>query len=168
VPHFRHLIFLTIAAAMLCRLPASAAVETADRCSLQPVKGPCKAMIEKFYFDQSSKKCRAYFYDGCGPVVPFDTIEKCIEECEKQPQRPAASQPANAGLKRDPIENAPEHRKVFEQIDSEVQLSLSSHPQKGSMGFVHIFWETKKSILKQKYGIDWRSPAEMNPHVMFD
>lgn len=158
---------LTIAV-MLFHLPCTVLAESADRCSLQPVKGPCKAMIEKFYFDKKSNRCQPYFHDGCGPVVPFDTLEACVKLCEKALQNNSNNSASPSGLKRDPIENAPAYREIFERIDLEVKQALADHPHKGSMGFVHIFWQTKKSILKQKYGIDWRSPAEMNPHVMFD
>jgi hypothetical protein len=36
------------------------------------------------------------------------------------------------------------------------------------MGYCHEFWAAKKRILRRKYGIEWRSPAEMNPGTMFD
>ena len=35
-------------------------------------------------------------------------------------------------------------------------------------GYCHIFWGYKKSILKESFGIDWRSPGEMNPDCKFD
>ena len=38
----------------------------------------------------------------------------------------------------------------------------------GKLGFCHRIWSTKKRILKEKYNIDWKTPAEMNPGVMFD
>jgi hypothetical protein len=135
-----------------------------DRCLLLPVKGPCKAMIEKFYFHQASGKCTPYFYDGCGPVVPFDTLEECQKLCE---QPPLPAKPAS-GIRRDPIEQDPRYADIFKNIDAEINALLANHPQKGSMGFVHIIWETKQRVLKQKYNINWKTPAEMNPQIMFD
>ena len=35
-------------------------------------------------------------------------------------------------------------------------------------GACHILWGRQQKILKEKYGIKWRSPDEMNPDVMFD
>jgi hypothetical protein len=35
------------------------------------------------------------------------------------------------------------------------------------MGFCFSYWSTKKAVLA-KYGIEWDSPATMNPRVMFD
>lgn len=36
------------------------------------------------------------------------------------------------------------------------------------MGFCHTYWYRKKQILKEEYGIDWKSPADMNPMMCFD
>ena len=36
------------------------------------------------------------------------------------------------------------------------------------LGSCHWLWVTKKHILKEKYGITWYSPAELNPDDYFD
>ena len=36
------------------------------------------------------------------------------------------------------------------------------------MGYCYLYWETKRDILKKDYGIEWRSPAVLNPRVHFD
>lgn len=36
------------------------------------------------------------------------------------------------------------------------------------MGTCHLIWRRKKEILKEEFGIDWYSPREMNPRVIFD
>jgi len=36
------------------------------------------------------------------------------------------------------------------------------------LGFCNIIWEIQKSVLKEDYGIDWKSPAELNPMVSYD
>ena len=36
------------------------------------------------------------------------------------------------------------------------------------MGFCHAFWGEKKRILKEKYGINWKTPAEENPGKIYD
>ncbi|WP_294456636.1 hypothetical protein [uncultured Bacteroides sp.] len=43
---------------------------------------------------------------------------------------------------------------------------MEGHPR--GMGFCFAYWNTKAQVLKADYGIEWRSPAIMNPHVMFD
>jgi hypothetical protein len=74
----------------------------------------------------------------------------------------------NNGLDYDPVEDDPRYAEVFARIDAEVDAALADHPQRGAMGFCHVVWGTKKRLLKNKYGIDWRSPDEMNPQVIFD
>ena len=40
--------------------------------------------------------------------------------------------------------------------------------EKYQRGDCHRIWRVKKQILKEKYGLDWRSPGEMNPRNFFD
>ena len=157
---------LSILLAAPCLPKPLSAGELPKPCRLQPVNGRCKAMIEKFYVDQTTGKCTQYFYDGCGPVVPFDTLDECRQLCE--PQQTAPKKRTSSGLYYDPVEDDPQYADVFRKINDEVNEALAEHPKKGSMGFVHIIWEMKKQILKQKYGVNWKTPAELNPQVMFD
>ncbi|MGB5636858.1 MAG: hypothetical protein WBM44_28925 [Waterburya sp.] len=69
-------------------------------------------------------------------------------------------------MNRDPIENDPQFKEILAQADAEAEKNVKDHPR--SMGFCHLFWSTKKDILRYKYGIDWKSPAEMNPDIRFD
>jgi hypothetical protein len=36
------------------------------------------------------------------------------------------------------------------------------------LGMCHLIWHYKKQILKTEYGIDWHSPAELNPDAIYD
>lgn len=36
------------------------------------------------------------------------------------------------------------------------------------LGCCHRLWGMKKELLREKYGIIWYTPAELNPDVMFD
>ncbi len=51
-------------------------------------------------------------------------------------------------------------------VDIEAEIECFS--LRGHMGYCHSFWPAKKRILKEKYNIDWQTPAEKNPLVMFD
>lgn len=146
-----------------------------EKCRSVPVNGSCKAMIDKFCFDQKAGRCSEYSYDGCGPVVPFDTLAECQALCEnatssgnnvETKMKPAEKK--RSGLYYDPVEDDPRYAEVFKTIDDEVKELLANYPQRGGRGSVYIYWETKKGLLKKKYGIDWRSPGEMNPQVIFD
>jgi hypothetical protein len=68
--------------------------------------------------------------------------------------------------KRDPIEDALKFKEILAQADEAAEEELEDEPH--GLGFCHVFWATKKRILKTKYGIDWKSPAEMNPNVDFE
>jgi hypothetical protein len=54
---------------------------TSERCSMEPEVGPCKALIQRFYFDKSEKKCKVFMWGGCDGVVPFNTMEECEAGC---------------------------------------------------------------------------------------
>ena len=43
--------------------------------------------------------------------------------------------------------------------------SILKHP---FMGSCYGWWAAKKKILKEKYNIDWLSPAECNPDIHYD
>ena len=69
-------------------------------------------------------------------------------------------------LKHDPLEDHPRLRRVIAKAEREAELELADVPR--SLGFCHVVWETKKRILREKYGVDWHTPVEMNPGVLFD
>ncbi len=63
--------------------------------------------------------------------------------------------------------------KEFKAIENKVDIKVSEQMKKEGfkypcLGGCHKFWEIKKQILKKDYGIDWLSPSELNPFVMFD
>lgn len=69
----------------------------------------------------------------------------------------------------DPIERAPQYREIFQKIDKEIEESIAKRYGKEKFtGYCFLFWDEKRTTLKQKYGIDWRSPADLNPDVSFD
>ena len=36
------------------------------------------------------------------------------------------------------------------------------------MGSCHSFWAHEKQILKERYNIDWKTPAEEHPYIQYD
>ena len=68
-------------------------------------------------------------------------------------------------LKFDPIERSEAWEDCIYDVESECDRVLKDEPK--GMGFCFAYWSTKKSVLA-KHGIQWHSPAAMNPHVMFD
>ncbi|MAT72203.1 MAG: hypothetical protein CMJ58_22070 [Planctomycetaceae bacterium] len=38
----------------------------------------------------------------------------------------------------------------------------------GDIGYCFAYWDRKKRILREQYGVHWRTPAEMNPETFYD
>jgi len=68
----------------------------------------------------------------------------------------------------DLIEDNPEIKAIIDASDIEAESKLANSEHRNKMGFCHLFWMVKTDILKNKYGIEWKSPSVMNPDVMFD
>ncbi len=66
----------------------------------------------------------------------------------------------------DPKESNPTFKQRIMEAEEKAMTKLALEPR--SMGFCHMLWTTKKRILKEEYGIDWKTPAEMNPTVFLD
>ncbi len=68
-------------------------------------------------------------------------------------------------LKADPIERTPEWEAICYEVEKECDRRLGDTPR--GMGFCFAYWSTKRQVLAER-GIEWRSPSQMNPRVMFD
>ncbi len=55
--------------------------ELPSACQLEPDPGECFAAIPRYYFDKEEQKCKEFTWGGCNGVVPFETMEACLE-CE--------------------------------------------------------------------------------------
>ena len=56
-----------------------------------------------------------------------------------------------------------------EVLEEEIDLELSKRGwNKNTFGGCHDYWEVKKYILKEHYGITWFTPPEENPDVLYD
>ena len=56
--------------------------EPADtRCSMKSKPGPCKALFERYYYEEKNKTCRPFFWGGCNGAVPFETMAECEQAC---------------------------------------------------------------------------------------
>ena len=52
------------------------------------------------------------------------------------------------------------------EADKIVEARLVDHPR--GMGYCHAYWPERAKVLMSKFGVEWRSPARMNPRVIFD
>jgi hypothetical protein len=69
--------------------------------------------------------------------------------------------------KCDAKEYDPSYRKTIEKVNQEVELEMKRNGSFGKLGSVHTFWQLKREKLGAK-GIEWRSPAELNPNTIYD
>jgi hypothetical protein len=69
--------------------------------------------------------------------------------------------------KFDAREVDPSTEVVIHQVEREVAAEMKAKGTSGRPGSIHTFWKLKKDRLKAK-GIEWRSPAELNPDENFD
>lgn len=72
----------------------------------------------------------------------------------------------NIIIHHDPIEEEEQFQRI--ELDVERKLDEEFGYDVPYFGFCHTYWHRKKQILKEEYGIDWKSPADMNPMICFD
>jgi len=83
---------------------------------------------------------------------------------EEQSERIIEAYLNQVGLsKHDPIEDYPQYKTMFEEIDSLLNEEFSGL----GLGRCHRIWHKREAILKEK-GISWLSPKVMNPLSKFD
>lgn len=71
-------------------------------------------------------------------------------------------------MERDEVELTQEYTDAMKIIKPQLDaLNKRIEAQGNGLGSCHILWSNKKEMLAQQ-GVDWKTPHEMNPHVMFD
>ena len=70
--------------------------------------------------------------------------------------------------RNDPQERDPKVRPYIEVAALEAEKELEQQGVKETLGHCHLLWSVQQRILKEKYGIDWKTPAEMNPEILYD
>ena len=56
---------------------------------------------------------------------------------------------------------------IFRQVQVEVEAWMKANNIQG-LGRAHRFWGEQKRILKERHGIDWRSPSDLSPFSYMD
>ncbi len=69
-------------------------------------------------------------------------------------------------MKKDRQEKMFRHRKKFKVVAQILEREFPREQYK--RGICHAIWARKKQLLWELYGIDWKSPAELNPTTRFD
>lgn len=69
-------------------------------------------------------------------------------------------------LRRDPVEYTFKWENIYYDMEAKLEERFANAPRQ--MGFCFHYWNAKRELLDEEYGIEWRSPSQMNPHVIFD
>lgn len=67
-----------------------------------------------------------------------------------------------------PQERDPKKKKLIKAAETEAEYSMEQDGTIHIEGSCQFLWGRQQKILKEKYGISWRSPSDMNPDIMFD
>ena len=74
--------------------------------------------------------------------------------------------PQDGHIKHDPVEWTSRWEEIIDDADTIVFERLADHHR--GMGFCHAFWYERAEVLEKEFGLVWRSPAIMNPRIIFD
>ena len=53
-----------------------------DQCYLAPDSGNCEGAFPSFYYNLENNSCEQTAWGGCGGIIPFQTLDECINTCE--------------------------------------------------------------------------------------
>ncbi|MBS0578516.1 MAG: hypothetical protein JSR36_04555 [Proteobacteria bacterium] len=76
------------------------------------------------------------------------------------------SRPRLNGEVFDPQESDPALRKKFALADRKAERVVGNVQRESN--FILHFWDAKKRILRDQFGIQWKTPAELNPRIKYD
>ncbi len=74
--------------------------------------------------------------------------------------------PSIGHLKVDPVEYTREWEDIYYDVEDYLNERFAN--VRRHMGFCFMYWSAKQDYLKEHYNIDWHSPSQMNPRVIFD
>lgn len=108
--------------------------------------------------------------DGCGDPEALEAVDYDIQRLNdyidiRHVDAREFQKRYDRMLDFDPVERTPEWEKLYCEVEEECDRRLGDAPR--GMGFCFGYWSIRREVLA-KHGIQWQSPAAMNPHVMFD
>lgn len=99
-------------------------------------------------------------------LLPNELKEKIGELFTSQELLKIILNPEIGHLKKDPVEYTWKWEDICYDVDDKLNDRFANAPR--HMGFCFKYWSAKRDLLMDEYGIDWHSPSQMNPHVIFD
>ncbi len=117
-------------------------------------------MAKQITPDELVEYCRA---TGCTMPIARSILEEMQPKLRKRVLLAVQTQDPEDEL-RDPIELD----EIFGPLVEAAAAKAEQNVNYKEMGACHMIWEEQARILKVEYGIDWYSPAEMNPFSIYD
>lgn len=102
-----------------------------------------------YYVDDDSNDVKEVVND----LLSKEIIDKRFEDIKRH----------RRSLKHDPIEMSKEYLDCIDEVEEKIEQNRTYR----GLGSCHEIWDLKFRFLLEK-GIKWKSPAVLNPRVMFD
>ena len=77
----------------------------------------------------------------------------------------AGIKPYRSTLKADPLIYTAEYAAILPELEDKIYMEFKA---RSGTARCFAYWKAKKEILKKDYGMDWKTPRELNPDVRFD
>ena len=65
----------------------------------------------------------------------------------------------------DEIEDTEEYERIKDELNALLEKEFPRNNY--HMGMCYSFWSRKKQILRERYGIEWKSPKDLNPFTLY-
>jgi len=108
---------------------------------------------------------RAHRATGLGPLQAREHLSKLSDHHLRQFL--TAIEQQSGPTYHDPIENDPSVAPLLAQVRLEAESLVAAEGGR-RMGRCHRIWHIMQSTLRERHGIEWLTPAQMNPGVAFD
>ena len=95
----------------------------------------------------------------------FSERDGLVEWCRKKLAK-IENKDDEGFTKCDPVEYTEKYLNILIELEAKIEAELKGDPYR--MGFCFEYWDKKEEILKRDYGIEWESPAVLNPDTRFD
>ncbi len=109
-------------------------------------------------FYKAVKARNFYEADECDDLVSI--VSGCLDDERIQELKNSAIKSRAGFITNDPVEKTEQYLAVIDEVERKIAEEKSSD-------FCLEYWNLKASILFD-YGVFWRSPASLNPDVLFD
>ncbi|MBQ7914144.1 MAG: hypothetical protein IJ322_01360 [Clostridia bacterium] len=67
--------------------------------------------------------------------------------------------------KYDPVEDTEQYQAIKDELEAKIFSKMGGQINRGN---AHLYVLYKKEILLADYGIEWKSPQELNPQIRFN